>query len=248
MAKNYTISPIFNGQYRVTIDLNDWLCAEQILEFQEKINNINREDLYFASICGICGSVLKYKSETLFPKKEDPKKKKVMIILGNPATHSVANGMFFYSMKDKRTKTGEKKHKFWGTLESAGLINETNSKDLKEAAMERKNQILGGTASDKYLLGLTTFYSFPTSANKGVGGVDDLFKDFLKELQKMEYERLLSDGFSKNAIWIFREYTSYIYVKYYSHLNFNNSSKIEYWPLKDRGSNGKILAKILAVI
>ena len=122
MVKNYTISHIHNGQYHVTIDLNDWLCPEQILEFQKKINNIKKEDPYFASICGICGSVLKYKSETLFPKKEDPKKKKVMIVLGNPATHSVANEMFFYSMKDKRTNTGEKKHKFWGKLEDAGLI------------------------------------------------------------------------------------------------------------------------------
>ena len=132
-------------------------------------------------------------------------------------------------------------------------MNETNSKNLKEAAEERKKLILEGETSDKYLLGLTTFYSFPTPVRPSSKedkkkypakykygdsqGVEELFKSVLDKLQKMEYDRLMSYSFSQNAVWVFTQNSSYRCVK-----GFN---RIDYWPLMYGGSGGKDLLKIL---
>ena len=81
-----------------------------------------------------------------------------MIILGNPAAHSVVRGMFFYSRDNGH------RHQFWGKLEKAGLIRELdkNINDREVEAKTRKEAILDGNTSDQYILGLTTFYSLPT--------------------------------------------------------------------------------------
>ncbi len=67
-------------------------------------------------LCSLNGAVLHYESESLFPHTYGRSKEKVLIILGNPATHSVAGGMFFYSKNDGN------RHQFWGKLEEAGLM------------------------------------------------------------------------------------------------------------------------------
>lgn len=240
MAKGYWIGKIKNGQYNVTIDLSKWMTEDTLSEFTKKFNKICSEDIDFKKICSFNGSILKYKSESLFPKSGNPQKKKVMIIAGNPATHSVAKGMFFYSktVKDKSSqKVKEIKHQFWGKLEDADLIFPIKKETLAAAAKKRKKCILEGTTSDKYLLGLTTFYSFPTAAKKGVPLVERLFKDVLPQLQRLEYKRLISYPFSQNAAWVFMQDSSYRYVQSFH--------KIDYWPLMFQGSSGKDLLKIL---
>lgn len=256
MSQDYKISDISDGQYNVKIDLSKWMTEETLAEFTKKFNKICSEDKDLKQICSLDKSILKYKSESLFPKSDNPQKKKVMIIAGNPATHSVANGMFFYSKTVKvkgQEKTKQIKHHFWGKLKEAGLItNDTKCKDLREAAKERKNLILTGEISDKYLLGLTTFYSFPTPVKPkkeekkkypkkyeygNVQGVEKLFEAALDKLQKMEYDRIMSYEFSKNAVWIFMQISSYRYVE--------NFKRINYWPLMYGGSSGKDLLKIL---
>lgn len=246
MGSNYKISDISDGQYEVEIDLSAWMNSEQIETIKMEIDNIQTKDEDFTEdIVSLNGEILKYKSESLFPKGislagENLKKKKVMIIAGNPATHSVAKGMFFYS----KTATGKDqqdhkfiKHHFWGKLEDAGLMPLIKKKTLEEAAKERKELILKGTTSDKYLLGLTTFYSFPTAAKKGVDLVERLFKDALPQMQHMEYQRLISYPFSPNAVWVFMQNSSYRYV--------HSFHRIDYWPLMFGGSSGKDLQKIL---
>ena len=93
----YTISPIVDGQYHVSMNLDEWMHNKSISEFYKCYNELCKEDNNFKNVCSFDGHSLQYCSESLFPSsnKIDNKKKKVMIILGNPATHSVANGMFF---------------------------------------------------------------------------------------------------------------------------------------------------------
>jgi hypothetical protein len=54
--------------------------------------------------------------------------------------------------------------------------------------------------SDKYLVGSTTFYSFPTPSSQsslaGVAGVEKLLKSVLEQVSKMETERILSYPFT----------------------------------------------------
>lgn len=241
MDNAYSISIISNGHYEVTIDLDAWLSRKQFLCFQEKISDISKEDPWFGSICTLNKSVLKYRSESLFPEKGNSPKQKVMMILGNPATHSVANGMFFFS------KNNGERHQFWGRLDNAGLLEKFECDSREEEADKRRNFILAeGCESDRYLLGLTTFYSFPTPVTgrfKDVKGVETLFEDVLDRLQQMEYSRLVSYDFSKDAIWVFTQKSSYQYVK-----SGNSFSKIAYWPLRGKGSKGEELGGILTAL
>jgi hypothetical protein len=197
------------------MDLQGWMCAVQILDLQKNIRDIGHEDPSFQSICGMCGSVLSYKSESLFPLDTncDPSKKKVLIILGNPATRSVANGMFFFSMGKGST---QETHTFWKKLEKPGLIHKIRRSTLNEESETRKEMIINGTLSNNYLLGFTTFYSFPTPVKgdfKDVAGLWRLFKPIMQQIQDMECNRLRnykSDyQFANNADWIFHEKTSH---------------------------------------
>jgi hypothetical protein len=206
--------------------------------FTKRYEEIGREDPSFLDICSLQGSVLKYESETLLPKNMDGSKRKVLLVLGNPATHSVKNGMFFYS------KAKDKSHTFWGKMAYTGLVHTVPKTTRDEEAKLRREMILSGTSSDKYLVGLTTFYSFPTPGSKssiaGVAGVERLFKPVLEQVSKMETERILSCPFTDGAIVVFCQKSSF--------QRFFDISGIKpvYWPLQFKGSGGEDLAKLLA--
>lgn len=190
------------------------------------------------------GSVLSYKSESLFPLDTncDPNKKKVLIILGNPATHSVANGMFFFS---KGKGAAQKTHTFWEKLEKCGLIQKIRRSTLKEESETRKEMIINGTLSNNYLFGFTTFYSFPTPVEgdfKDVAGLRRLFKPIMQQIQNMECNRLRNYKdyqFVNNDNWIFHEKTSHCCAQKIFHQTFKR------WPARGNGSSGEDLKKIL---
>jgi hypothetical protein len=237
ISTNYQITPVLNGQYEVTIDLSKWLPQYELLSFIQAFQRIGPEDKYFSDICSLNGSVLKYKSESLFPDKYDQQKKKVMIVLGNPATHSVAGGMFFYS------RSNEDRHQFWGKLEEADLMPEIRHDTREEEANVRKKLILDGETSDKYLLGLTTFYSFPTPVNgdyKDVSGVEALFRPVISRVQRMELDRLLSYEFSQDTLLVFTQKSSYNYA-----VSSRRVKRLIYWPLRGAGSSGMDLVDLL---
>jgi len=245
MTCPYTISNISNGQYKVTIDLQGWMCAEQILDLQKNIRDIDQKDPFFQSICNMYGSVLSCKSESLFPLDIncDPNKKKALIILGNPATHSVVNGMFFFSKGNGESQTT---HTFWEKLEKHKLIQKVRCSTLKEESETRKEMIINGTLSNNYLFGLTTFYSFPTPVEgdfKNVAGLRRLFKPIMQQIQNMECNRLcnykLDYRFVNNADWIFHEETSH----HCAERKFKHEFKR--WPARGKGSTGENLKKIL---
>ncbi len=159
--------------------------------------------------------------------------------------------MFFFSDKNDNS------HKFWGKLDKAGLmekpvVNTSLNKigKRKAEADERKKKIMGGNTSSDYVLGLTTFYSFPTPVRPekrkensvkfdygDAQGVERLFQHCLDKVRKMEYDRINSYDFAKNAFWIFTQNSSYRYVQGFS--------RIDYWPLRGDGSSGKDLQEIL---
>lgn len=246
MTCPYTISNISNGQYKVTIDLQGWMCAEQILDLQKIICDIGQEDPYFQSICSMYGSVLSYKSESLFPLDTNrvSDKKKVLIILGNPATYSIANGMFFFS---KGKGSTQETHTFWKKLEKPGLIQKIRRSTLKEESETRKEMIINGTLSNNYLFGFTTFYSFPTPVEgnfKDVAGLRRLFKPIMQHIQDMEYDRLNDYKskflFVKTALWVFHERTSHRCAEK------KFQQKFKRWPARGKGSSGENLKNILA--
>ena len=232
---------LHSHNYTVKMDLQDAefeLDNDGLAVFSDRFNEIGSKDPSLLDICSLQGSVLQYESETLFPENIDGSKQKVLMVLGNPAIHSVKNGMFFYSKED-----GDR-HPFWGKMDKAGLVHAVPKTTRDEEANLLLETILNGTSSDKYLVGFTTFYSFPTPGSfdtsfSGVAGVEKLFKQILEPVSKMETKRIRSYPFTDGAIVVFAQKTSF--------QRFSDISGIKpvYWPLLFKGSGGEDLAKLL---
>ncbi len=230
-TNNYTVEMDLRGaEFR--------LNRKQISVFEERLNKIGSYDADFWDICSFRDGILRYESETLLPAKMDgSKQRRVLLVLGNPAIHSVKNGMFFYS------KVGGSKHQFWGKLAKAGVVKALPKTTREEEANSRRDMILNGTNSEKYLVGLTTFYSFPTPGSKfsfaGVAGVERLFKPIIQQVCKMETERILSYPFTDGTIVVFCQTSSF--------QRFTGITDIKpiFWPLLFKGAGGENLAKLL---
>ena len=238
MPTNYQITPVSNGHYQVTIDLSKWLSQHELSFLTREFQRICSQNTDFDNLCSLNGSLLQYRSESLFPDKHDSSKEKVLIVLGNPATHSVAGGMFFYSKNDGN------RHQFWGKLEEAGLMPKIRYNTRAEEARERKKIIIDGASSKKYLLGLTTFYSFPTPVHgdyQDVKGLETLFRPVLIRVQLMELDRLLSYEFSRDTLFVFTQKSSYRYA-----VASLRGKRLVYWPLRGAGSSGMDLTVLLS--
>ena len=170
------------------------------------------------------------------------------MVFGNPATHSIKYGMFYFS-------SGHfKRHTMWSKLQQAGLMKtvDCNSKGMelldrrKLEAEQRRELIHDGNTSEKYLIGLTTFYSFPTPVIEeynfsNVAGVKRLFLPILTEINQMEFNRILSYRFTKNATLVFVQKDTYE--------TFNSLKGCIYWPAvsrrKDARKKGNDLTEML---
>ena len=87
------------------IDLKNLLPAPKQRErFNKKWNDFKESDPHNNEIFALEGDVLKYQSEQLIPSKPDDRRTPLLLILGNPASHSVKEGMFFSFEGNKRSQ------------------------------------------------------------------------------------------------------------------------------------------------
>lgn len=237
---------IDNGQYDVEVKLNNAGIdiTDIVNRIQKGIRRINeganseRAKIKFDSQT-MC---LTYTSETLVPppKNINKNKKKLLFILGNPATHSVENVMFFYSDKNSEP------HNFWGKLAKTCLLENFKLKTREEEAEKRKCLILSGNTNHKFVIGFTTFYSLPTPTGIKRNpycdskGVEKLFKKIISQVQKEEYERIIKYDFCRNAILITTIKSAYNYL----HKKINDD-RVKCWPIRGKGSGWKDLSDIL---
>ena len=231
------------NNYCVELDINKPLDADR---FEKSLRDYYSSEVAAAQH-GQEGSLnysckngnFRYESETLLPNDnvEDKGKKKVLLVFGNPAVHSVTNGMFFFS------RTNGYRHQLWGKLARAGLIQRYDSGKKKHSdkrndeAEHHRDAILNGTCSEDYLLGLTTFFSLPTWSNDGVKMVRELFNGALDQLAKIETDRIFAYPFSNGATLIFTERSSYDCFTSYSY------REALYWPM--RKTSGEYLKELL---
>ena len=237
-------SKITNGQYTVKLDLNEYLRSDQVKSFKNQLGEIGQCDNDFKDICKLKGNTLEYDSETVLPLVGNNSKEKVLLVFGNPAIHSVKNGMFYFSRADS------KRHSMWGKLSKATFVQEFKSKkkDLlkarKEEAIKHKHMIHTGTSSDRYLVGFTTFYSFPTPVEKGfkfsnVAGAERIFAPMLETIVRKEIKRIESYEFFENAKLVFVQKSSYkAFLEASKHVPF-------FWPIRGKGASGSALVELL---
>lgn len=238
-----------NGQYNVIMELSAIMTRKQLEELNQSFEKMKEQDQDFKEMCekGLCtfdGKTLSYKSETLLPEKYDTTKPRVLLVLGNPATHSIKNRMFFFSKND-----GEKRHSFWGKLGKAGLLKKFEKDSRKEEADERRKIIMTGNEGMDYVIGLTTFYSFPTPVEgdyKDVAGVEKLFKPLIEKIKEEEFDRINQYAFSKGATIICTQKTAFEYIN--SSFERNKAiNKALYWPIRGKNSSGNYLIKMLSI-
>jgi len=256
----YEISEIINGQYTVRISLDSILSPSCLEQMKNDLENLKKNDPFICDCNGvpiieINENILSYTSETIFPERLDSKKDKVLVVLGNPATHSVKHGMFYFS------KLSLARHNIWKKFHDANLIKLINCSNLSNLskmemreteANERRKIILDGTTSKKYLLGLTTFYSFPTPVVKGyrfsnVEGVLKLFDPIIESINMMESKRILDYPFTADAILVFVQKDSYnAFEKNRTQLsNDKKYKRLLFWPSVSRQKNAKSSGKDL---
>ena len=100
------------------IDLKKLFPAPKQRErFNKKWKDFLESDSCNKEIFKLKGDMLKYQSEQLIPSKPDDRPP-LLLILGNPASHSVKGGMFFSFEGNK------KEHRFWKhILQPAGVLD-----------------------------------------------------------------------------------------------------------------------------
>ncbi len=169
------------------IDLKKLLPAlKERDEFNKDWNGFLESDPCNKEIFEIKGDLLKYQSEQLIPSKSSDRPP-LLLILGNPASHSVKAGMFFALEKNKR------EHRFWkGILENAGVLklNQSgNNGTVEEINKHRKNQLLNLDYESPFRIGLCVYISMPSGSSgkwSGIAGVQKLIG--AKAMRRLEVE------------------------------------------------------------
>ncbi len=175
-----------------TIDLDRLFETEkETARFNEKWIPFLRSDPCNKRIFKLSGSRLTYYSEHLIPKKKD-NRPPLLLVFGNPASHSVAAGMFF-AFKDNGNE-----NRFWKSiLKPAGVLSFSFNEDLpaKELNALRKKQLLELDYESPFRVGLCVFNSMPSAPAGlwgGVAGVRKLLSArALRRLEIEETERII---------------------------------------------------------
>ena len=177
---------------KCTIDLSRLFpISEDRESFIERLKNFKGHTLD--------ADKLIYDSEQLVPTKTDSRPP-LLFVLGNPATHSIEQGMFFTSEGKNR-----REHRFWKKILPAAGIKDLCFEDLPENQRneKRRRALLELDYETKYRIGLCVFITFPSDASKnhsdtsedysGIQGVKRLFgtKAF-NELVKYERKRVFA--------------------------------------------------------
>ena len=157
------------------------------------------------------GNQLIYQSEQLIPSKKDSRPG-LLLVLGNPASHSAQSGMFF-AFKDNG-----KENRFWKSiLKASGIIDLPFDPSLSTEALnkERRDRLFNLDYDSPFRIGLCVIISMPSAPGGQYGGVAGVQKLIgaraMKRLEEAERERVIqcsreflsNDGmvvsFQKNA-------------------------------------------------
>ena len=179
---------------KCSIDLSKLFPDEKgRYKFQNNFKKFCESQPTVCNIIQVSGNDLTYQSEQLIPSKKD-NRPPGLFVFGNPAPHSINNGMFFSS----ESKSGGE-HRFWRSILPTAGIDDLNFKDIigeGERNQKRLRALLEIDYKAPIRIGLCFLNSFPSPASgdySGIQGVKRLFgSKAMGELVKYENERVLS--------------------------------------------------------
>ena len=137
------------------------------------------------------GNRLLYKSEQLIPSKKDSRSG-LLLVFGNPASHSVQSDMFF-SFKDNG-----KENRFWkNILKPSGIVGLPFDPGRSTEALniERRDRLLNLDYDSPFRIGLCVIISMPSAPGGKWGGVAGIQKligaKAMRRLEEAERERVV---------------------------------------------------------
>ena len=176
------------------IDLKKLLpVPKQRERFDKKWKDFLESDSCNKDLFELKGDRLKYQSEQLIPSESDDRPS-LLLVLGNPASHSVKEGMFFSFEGNK------KEHRFWkNILQPSGVLNLPYDKNpsVEELNESRKKQLLNLKYKSPFRIGLCVYISMPSTSDgkspwTGVAGVQKLIgSKAMEKLEKEESQRVI---------------------------------------------------------
>jgi hypothetical protein len=153
-------------------------------DFQKRFETFVGSDVLSQKLFCLSGDKLKYCTEVFASDKIDDRPP-LLLLLGNPASHSVVAGLCFAS-----ERTGSE-HRFWKVLREVGLLN-----FFDQASNEARRKALYDLKyKSPYRVSIAVFYSIPSSASapgwSGVRGVERLLgARAFKEIKDDEEKRI----------------------------------------------------------
>jgi hypothetical protein len=179
-------------QLKCSIDLNVLFTTEnERNEFHHKWDAFIASDQNNSDIYDLTDNQLAYISEQIVPTKKDDRPP-VLLVLGNPASHSVKSGMFF------SFEGNGKEHRFWKSiLKPSGILDLSFDSDqsVEKLNEQRRDALINLDYNSPFRIGLCVFISMPSApAGKwgGIAGVQKLIGvRALRRLEQAETERVL---------------------------------------------------------
>jgi hypothetical protein len=179
------------GRIECTLDLSK-LYPSMIAfeEFRKRYEEFRCCDKWNEKVYKLRGRKLLYSSEQLVPAKSSGKPP-LLMVFGNPATHSVEAGCFF-AFKDGR------ENPFWKSLlGKAGIIKflSDSGTAAKEQNATRVKQILSLEYESPFRVGFCVYFSMPSPAggkHSGVAGIRKLLHaEAWRKVIELERARIL---------------------------------------------------------
>lgn len=187
-STNHILTYRQTGQVKLKCSINlDRLFPDKSERerFDSKFKDFIKSEKANRSLFQKIGNKLSYDSEQLIPTKVNSKPP-LLLVLGNPASHSVKNGMFFSFEGDS------KEHRFWkNILKPAGMLDLDRNEGLTNSQLnrQRKKQLLELTYQSPFRIGLCVFISMPSSSKGSWGGVSGIHKLIgAKAMRRLETE------------------------------------------------------------
>ena len=165
------------GRYR--LDLGElYLDGEARARFEARWREFVESTADHGDLFARDADSIVYLTESFLPREHDGRTP-LLLVLGNPASHSVRAGMCFASEKGKHTE-----HRFWRALAAASWLSFDDAsaapdEDVDVRNARRRDDLLAGRYESPFLVGIDLFFTFPSPASTsewaGVSGLVKLF-------------------------------------------------------------------------
>jgi len=181
----------------------------------------NRLNLSLAEYVGLNPRVkinensLIYDTEILIPIKKHQDRTNLLLVLGNPAIHSVSARMFF-SYENTRAYGRWKEHRAWKAFQAGGIlefkksdkvnIHKPDADNIKAINAYKQCCLLNTEYESAFNVFMLPYFSFPTPASgkySGVLGIKKLFgTELFRETEKLEFQRFKNIVLTHNLKYV----------------------------------------------